>query len=148
MKDASHEARAPPPLPSQVSLKEFFSGSAKDILLGVGPDCYGPWYMERGLEVHSQGYFENAVYSNAHNEWITAMIQTGIPGLLVYLGVFALGSWTFAKKMYANSGALTGLLMIFLYLVNQTFSFQHICVTPICFIILGVCASCCAQETQ
>ena len=130
----------------KVSLKEFFSGSFKEILFGVGPDCYGPWYMERGLAVHSQGYFEEAVYSNAHNEWITAMIQTGIPGLLVYLGVFVTGVLTFAKRIQRHPAAFTGVLVILMYGINQTFSFQHICVTPIFFIILGVCGKCLGRE--
>lgn len=126
------------------SLKEFFAGGIKDILFGVGPDCYGEWYLARGMDIQQVGYYEEAMFSNAHNEWITAMVQTGIIGALVYLGIFVTVSVSFFKKFRENKYkdiALLGILVLLAYFVNQFVSFQHICVTPVFYILLAMCES-------
>ena len=126
------------------SLKEFSGGSLREKIFGIGPDCYGPWFMEKDIFIPQSGYFEDATFSNAHNEWVTTLVQTGIGGVIVYLGIFVTAAISFAKKLKMESCkyfALLGVMLLILFFSNQFFSFQHICATPIFYILLAMCES-------
>ena len=120
------------------SLKNYFSGNVKDFLFGIGPDCYGPWYTDLGMVITQSGEYEDSMFSNAHNEWITMLIELGFPGLFLYMGIFASAFAAFGKKIRKNPVAFIGFLTVLLYFVNQFFSFQQICVTPIFFVLLAL----------
>ena len=121
------------------SLRYFLKSGVKNFIFGVGPDCYGPWYLNSGMVITESGVYQDAMFSNAHNEWITTLIQNGAVGLILYLGIFVTAAVSFGKKIRKTPIALVGILTVIMYCTNQFFSFQHICVTPILYIILALC---------
>ena len=115
-------------------------------LVGVGPDAYGTWYMDRKIEVITDGEFVTAMYTNAHNEWITALVNTGIIGVFSYLAIFVLAIRLFGKRIKEEPMAMLGMLTVVVYLLNQLVSFQQICATPLFFILLGMCERLCDKD--
>jgi hypothetical protein len=120
------------------SLTHFFAGgSVKNIFLGVGPDCYGYWYVAENIVLPISGQFMDAVYSNAHNDYITTLIQLGIPGLLIYLSVFVTSLVTLYKERKESPYAMLGFMLIAGYGIHNFFSFQQICSTPLFFLLMA-----------
>lgn len=131
------------------TLKEFAGGSLKDKIFGVGPDCYGPWYLLKEIDIQQTGNFEDAMFSNAHNEWLTTLIQTGIVGVIAYLGIFVAAAVAFWKNYRCEKTrdfGILGLILLVMILTNQFFSFQHICLTPILYTLLALLQSVSGRE--
>jgi hypothetical protein len=104
-------------------------------LVGAGPDCFAEViYGIAGAEtdVIGEGYWQGTVYANAHNEWLNQLINIGIIGTAVYVGIFVS-----AVRRY--KGMMLGLAAILLYFVNSLVSFQQVLNAPLFFIVLGLC---------
>ena len=121
------------------SIITFFTQDRARLVCGFGPDAYGYWFVSKGLEIQTKDIFTGAIYANAHNEWITMLINAGIMGLLSYLALFASAFKSFAGKGKKAPYEIAGVLLLCGCLVNQFFSFQQVCATPIFFILLGLC---------
>lgn len=125
------------------TMKAFSKEGIVRWIFGVGPDAFGVWYEKAGITIAGDGEFAGAIYTNAHNEWITALVNTGFIGVLSYLAIFVMAVWKYGKNIKKEPMVLLGLLTTLVYLVNQFVSFQQICMTPLFFIILGICARMC-----
>ncbi len=121
------------------SLAAFGKGNLREILLGVGPDCFGA-HMEAGqyLNITVAGQWADSVYANAHNEILTMLINEGILGAVAYVGIFVAAFLRF-RKAKEEPAAVAGLLVMAGYLANNFFSFQQVVSTPLVFLILGIC---------
>lgn len=127
-------------------LKHYLLDSGKrEFLFGVGPDAFGCWYKTKNIVIPQVGGpFMDAVYTNAHNDLLTAVVNLGIPGVLVYIGVFISMAVTAVKSFSVKENkvwAMTPLLIIIGYVANNIFSFQTVCSTPIFFIIIALLLS-------
>ncbi|MCH5344202.1 MAG: O-antigen ligase family protein [Acetatifactor sp.] len=104
-------------------------------LIGAGPDCFAE-YIYRIMpswEVSQiEGFWEGSIYANAHNEWLTLLVDVGVLGTAAYLGIF-LG----ALKRYR--GMLLAVFALVLYGVNSLVSFQQVLNAPVLFVALGLC---------
>ena len=58
-------------------------------LFGAGPDCFACCaYAMPELSDMLYRYFGSARLTNAHNELLTCLVNTGIFGFIFYLGIF------------------------------------------------------------
>jgi len=125
----------------RMSLGCFTRGGFLEKWLGAGPDCFGnviyAMYPVNDI-IHPTGYWETALYANAHNEWLNMLINQGILGMISYAGIFATLFVRLWKYSYRDSSALLGLLAVSGYCAYGVVSFQQTVSTPLIFAVLGI----------
>lgn len=118
-----------------LSVKAFSLGDFRQKLFGVGPDCFAEYLYSVSPDSNfpaTGGYWEDAIFANAHNEWLNHLINIGIMGTVSYLAIFVTGLVCFRK----NTAAM---LSIVLYLTVSVIGFQQCLNTPYLFLMLGIC---------
>ncbi len=78
------------------------------------------------------------VLTNAHNEWMTAFINYGIPGGIVYTGIFLSSIRESIKIMRSKPEVIAVLLCVAAYMSHNFFCYQQFVSTPYIFIIMAV----------
>lgn len=115
----------------------FTQESAGHKLFGVGPDCFSSYTAAvHGEEVTL--FWGEKMLTNAHNEWLTMLINTGIFGAAAYIGIFvsAVGRFLRARQQdYLLVGAAASAVS---YTAYNFFCYQQVCCTPFVFLMLGV----------
>lgn len=110
-------------------------------LVGVGPDCMAE-YIESGASAELQNAVKNRfdIYrlTNAHNEWLTVLVNTGILGLAGFGGMMVCGMRELLKKGRENPIAGACGFCLLCYTVNNIFSFQQSMSTATVFVIFGI----------
>lgn len=121
-------------------IKVFGDMTLFEKLVGLGPDsfAYGV-YREGSPAVDAvTAAFGNSRLTNAHNEWITVLVNNGIWGLITYIGFFVSKAVRYISKgvllptTFACGLALVG------YMSNNLFSFQQVLNGPFVFIMMGI----------
>ena len=134
-----------------VALKTFFDMPLLQKLVGVGPDCFQNYvytYELNAISSYQGQWSANMVAANAHNEWITHLINYGMIGLTAYLGIF-ISAIIKCLKTKNNSIVFRGfLLCIISYMINGIFSFQQVVTAPILFIIFGIVENKLLNDTE
>lgn len=121
----------------EASWKGFQQNGGIQKLLGVGPDCFAEYIYSTfsSAELPAlEGRWKDAVFANAHNEWLNQLVNLGIMGTGAYLGIFLVG-----LRRYRHRPA--GVLAIALYLAASLTGFQQVLSTPFLFLLLGICES-------
>lgn len=125
-------------------LKVFSEQSLLHQLVGIGPDsfAYGVYRDGSGAAAMVREVFGKSRLTNAHNEWITVLVNTGCLGLITYAGFFLTKAVRFLKPGEAESrdrqvAFALGLALIG-YMSNNIFSFQQVLNGPFIFIALGM----------
>ncbi len=112
-------------------------------LFGIGSDCYAyyayttPTYMQALNEF----WGTMVVVTNAHNEWLNALLCHGIVGSLLYTGIFiSLMVKCFCHKNPKNISpyAIAVALCALSYMMHNLFCYQQICATGPIFILMGI----------
>ncbi len=113
-------------------------------LIGVGPDCFAAFlYTIPDLAKSVIKQFDGARLTNAHNEWLTILVNNGIFGFISYGGIFVTAV---LRYVYYAEKALGGkkrylyifALCAFAYTIHNVVSFQQILSTPFMFLMLGM----------
>ncbi len=130
----------------RIALEGFSQAGWKDKLLGAGPDCYGEAVFNRlgaGTDVWNGEHWEGAIFTNAHNEILSQMINVGILGTVSYLAIFLTGLWRYCgrRKQFKQFRyeRWLGVLAITMYGAHSLISFQQVLNTPLLFLTLGLC---------
>ncbi|MCM1558723.1 MAG: O-antigen ligase family protein [Butyrivibrio sp.] len=118
--------------------------AAQDVLhklAGVGPDCM--WsYIDSGSNPEIFAYvkeiFNGQRLTNAHNEWLTVLVDTGLIGLAGYGGMMICGMGELLKKGKENPVAAACGLCLLGYTVNGIFSFQQSMGVGTVFVMFGM----------
>lgn len=106
-------------------------------LFGVGPDCFCRYTMTAHREEVNL-YWGDKVLTNAHNEWMTTLVNVGILGAAAYIGIFVTAIRRFLKAWrqdYLLAGAAASAVS---YMAYNFFCYQQVCCTPFVFLMLGV----------
>lgn len=108
---------------------------------GTGPGSY--YYMlyqwgSDAMDWINKGFLDNNIYSNAHNEWLTLLIEQGIFGEVVFSGIFITAFTNLRKKLSQSPECLAVFLGLAGYLICSLFTFQHVLSTPFAFALLGM----------
>lgn len=113
-------------------------------LVGVGPDCFAMFlYTLPDLAKSVIKQFDGARLTNAHNEWLTVLVNQGLFGLLFYGGIFCSAVFRyvrFAEKAMDDRRKYLYIfgLSAFAYTIHNIVSFQQILSTPFIFLMLGM----------
>ncbi len=108
-------------------------------LIGAGPDCFYAYvYSNVDIALEVRGMFGDARLTNAHNEWLTVLVNTGMWGLLFYATIFVSAIARQLKKAAeAESLLFVSAICILSYTVHNMISFQQVICTPIVFVLLA-----------
>lgn len=124
-------------------------------LTGVGPDAMAAYLYQGGsaeLRRLLDTVFRGLTLTNAHNEWLTVLANTGILGLIGFGGAMVTAISTFIKqsgvfgrtqKAAPNQGSVCPLccacgFSLLAYTINNIFSFQQTVNLTTMMLILGM----------
>ena len=108
---------------------------------GSGPGSYYHMLYQWGSDVMdwiNRGLLDNNIYSNAHNEWLTLLVEQGFFGVTAYIGIFITALTDLRKKISQSPECLAVFLGLTGYLICSLFTFQHVLSTPFVFALLGM----------
>lgn len=122
-------------------LKVFMEQDFLHKLTGVGPDAMGAYIYSDGsgelLEV-ARYNFGTLRLTNAHNEWLTVLANTGVFGLAGFAGMMVSAMVILLTKGRRDIYACACGLCLLAYTANNIFSFQQVMNTPGAFVLLGM----------
>lgn len=108
-------------------------------LFGAGPDCFSACaYSIPELTVYLYENFGTSRLTNAHNELITTLVNTGITGVILYytmMAVFIKRCMNRVKEdpaFYIPAACVTG------YLIHNLISFSQVLSFPYVFLLMGM----------
>jgi len=120
-------------------LKMFKSMSFSQKLLGVGPDCFGVYaYTNPVTSLYFGEAFRGAILTNAHNEFVTSLVNLGMLGTVAYYGIFVAFFVRVARCYKRDTRALYIALALAGYLGYNMLNYQQILNYPFAFIVLGM----------
>lgn len=120
-------------------MRAFWEFSFLHKLTGAGPDCFAKCAYEISeLALMLRESFGSARLTNAHNELLTALVNTGLLGVCAYVGIFI----SFIKRCCREGKEMGTMyipaLCIFCYLIHNMVSFAQVLNFPFVFLILGM----------
>lgn len=122
----------------KTSFEMFGQMSLVQKLFGVGADGFSAFaYGTPEIQSSLYSYFGESVLTNAHCEILTNLINLGIVGTAVYIGVFVTFVTRCLKKGKEYAYAYIPALCIICYFANNIISFAQILSIPYLFLILG-----------
>lgn len=122
------------------SLAAYFKGGILRMVAGVGADCFACYMYDMNfLTITMEGQWTDAIYANAHNEFLTMLINEGVLGLTTYVAIFGSVFFRCWRKWQEKPALIVGLLVISGYCANNFFAFQQVVSTPLLFLVLGIC---------
>lgn len=106
-------------------------------LFGCGPD---------GMLFHSYEYYPQEMFqivsgtivTNAHNEWLTALLDYGILGGTAYLAIFISFIVTVVKHWKTRPECIGAGAAAIAYIGHNFFCYQQAVCTPLIFLVMGV----------
>ena len=106
--------------------------------IGVGPDAYS-FYAESVPEYAAQmeAFWGSLTLTNAHNEYLTKLINVGIFGLLSYLFMLGSAIYIFVKNRKEHVLLPAFALCVVSYMAHNIFGYEQVCCTPFFYILLG-----------
>ena len=110
-------------------------------IFGVGPDCLYAFLSNEGsvgLQTMVNDRFGGNRLTNAHNEWLTVLVDIGVFGLISYAGMMITAIRDFLRA--GESKMLVGAcgICVLAYTVNNMFSFQQVMNISTVFVIMGM----------
>lgn len=108
-------------------------------MLGTGPDCFAAVAYELP-EMASvlRGYFGSSRLTNAHNEVITALVNTGVLGTALYVSILFVSIKKYLKAGRSNAIFYLFAVSILGYFIHNMVSFAQVLNFPFLFLILGM----------
>ncbi len=122
-------------------VKCFWEQNILHKLVGVGPDCMSAFlYQEGSVELVTlvRKQFGTATLTNAHNEWLTVLVNLGIFGAISYIGMMMSAIVRYIQTGKHNLIVLACGFSLLAYTINNMFSFQQMMNLPLIFIVLGI----------
>lgn len=110
-------------------------------LVGVGPDAMSAYlYKDGSVEVNRlvNFVFFGATLTNAHNEWLTVLVNTGILGCISFGGMMLTAIGRFIRRKEKNMYACACGFCLLAYTINNMFSFQQAMNASTIFLLLGM----------
>lgn len=112
-------------------------------LVGIGPDAMTAFlYSDASVELQKllESAFGTQELSNAHNEWLTVLVNMGLLGLVSFAGMIISAIHNLLKSGLKKANLIAGAcgLCVLAYTVNNVFSFQQTLNTATIFVILGI----------
>lgn len=115
----------------------FKSGNIKDMLIGVGPDCFDV-AMTKYYAAEVARFWQGLHLACAHNEFLNLLVTSGILGLVSYLGMMISSAVRCAKLAIKEPAAVFVVAVILSYIGHNFFCYQQCICTPYLFIFIGM----------
>lgn len=120
-------------------------------LIGVGPDAMWAYLYREGspeLFALTRECFGMQALTNAHNEWLTVLVDTGVLGLVCFAGMMLTGIRRFLKAGGQGNEKIVFACgcSLLAHTVNCIFSFQQAMNTSALFAVFGIGAAFLAAE--
>ena len=119
-------------------------------IFGVGPDCMAAYLYadgSEGLIIMVKEAFGNLRLTNAHNEWLTLLVNTGLLGAVSFIGMMVSAIWRYLsvtarcdvkdKIKYVTIVMACGFCLL-AYTANNMVSFQQTMSLATISVVLGV----------
>lgn len=120
-------------------ISAYRSMDAVHKIVGIGPDCFADYVYEvPALAEQLIDRFGSQRLTNAHNEWLTILVNMGGLGLFCYGGLFVVSVVRYGKRAKAQPLLYVCLISLLAYTIHNMVSFQQILNTPYIFIVLGM----------
>lgn len=110
-------------------------------LVGVGPDAMSSFLYQNGspeLVGLVQDSFGDVTLTNAHNEWLTILVNMGLLGLVSFGGMMITGIRRYLKEVGNRRIVFACGMCLLAYTVNNIFSFQQAMSAATIFVIFGM----------
>lgn len=119
-----------------IGAQAFWSLPWYQKFFGIGPDCFLTYVYDNLDLVTVAKYFKIQPLANAHNEFLTMLVNTGILGCITYIGIFV----TSIKNALKLDTVISKIIVfgILGYMINNVFSFQQVVSTPVVFVLIGL----------
>ena len=119
------------------SFKVFKEADIRHKLFGVGPDCFNSYITAHYGEETARLWIETQL-TNAHNEWMTSMVNVGIIGTVAYLGIYVTAIRRFFRQHRSNFMLIGIAAAIVSYMCYNFFCYQQVLCTPFVFLLMGL----------
>lgn len=121
----------------RMSVQAIRNASFKDMMIGVGPDCFA-MSMDKYCLQEVSSFWHNMKLACAHNEFLNMMVTQGFLGAVAYIGIFV----SFIVRSI-KSGSKIMALVPFLaaalaYMGHNFFCYQQCICTPTIFLLMGI----------
>ena len=106
--------------------------------IGVGPDGYSfyaesvPFFAEQ-----MKDFWDGLILTNAHNEYLTKLVNLGVFGLLSYLLMLGSAVFLFIKNRKENVLLPAFALCTVAYMAHNIFCYEQVCCSPFFYILIG-----------
>lgn len=110
-------------------------------LIGVGPDCMAAFLYGGGsdeLVSMVKECFGEVRLTNAHNEWLTILVNMGVLGFVSFVGMITSAIRRYLKARNRCVIAAACGVCLLAYTVNNMFSFQQSMSVATIFVIFGI----------
>lgn len=108
-------------------------------LFGVGPDCFSAYaYSLPEVAGELRDYFGANRLTNAHNELLTAIVNTGAVGACLFASIFILFVKKCMKEGDQNPERYALAVCVVCYFAHNMVSFAQVLNLPFLFLILGM----------
>lgn len=110
-------------------------------LIGAGPDCFAAYaYALPEIASGLRDYFGSSRLTNAHNEIVTSLVNTGILGTALYVGIFV--SFVYrcfhtGKRLKQPFLYIAG-ICVCCYLIHNMVSFAQVLNLPFTFLVIAM----------
>lgn len=121
----------------QFSVKIFAESDVVHKLFGVGPDCFHSYVAARYSEEQAL-YWGSKQLTNAHNEWMTSLVNAGIMGTAAYLGIYVTAIGRFFRRSQNNIWLAGIAAACVSYMCYNFFCYQQVLCTPFIFLLMGI----------
>lgn len=126
----------------------FCQMSPAQKLLGAGPDCFSSLaYSLPEMAAWLNNAFGGNRLTNAHNELLTCLVNTGIAGTFLYLGILLSFMGRCLKRGAKHKSLYPLAACVFCYLVHNLVSFSQVLNLPLLFLIMGMGEAILRRET-
>lgn len=105
-------------------------------LFGCGPDSMS-FYTAAFHQAEIDAMWGGLTLTNAHNEWLTALINYGLVGTVAYISVFAAAVVKVCKNWKEQPILMAAVAAVLSYAGHNFFCYQQVVCTPLIFIVIG-----------
>lgn len=106
-------------------------------VIGIGPDCFSAYAYSLPKTAGSlRESFGADRLTNAHNELLTGFVNTGIAGVILYLGIF--GSFILRHAKKGSFFSRMAIVCILCYLAHNMVSFAQVLNLPFVFWVMAM----------
>lgn len=121
-----------------IAVDSFIQTDIVKKLIGAGPDCFSSLVYTYHAEELYLKWGEGTILTCSHNEWLNAIINAGLIGGALYIGIFISMFKRCMKNAMAKPELYAVCIAIGCYMAHNFFCYQQIICTPTIFIVMGI----------